>query len=656
MEKRLLLFMFLSFALLWFWFGMFGKKEPPKEDEKPGEGAPAVPGTEPGTGTGTGEPPAEAPPPGEAGDLSRVDDSHEGIRKRHVMGPRTKWTLSTWGGTVEAAHLKEFAREPGQDLAKEESWYPALCRRGEDPNRAWFPRRRALALVLVSGDGKPADRPLLRLDEVLWEDVTPEGSDFVLYRKVLPEAGLTVEKEFRFPKVVDEVPGEPYHMDFGLRVKVDDPEKAQRYGKKLVEEGEESLKLRFRLIAAGGIPAEPFQTGSPVVGSALRVDTVSVEEFDSAARPWPRSEKKEDWAEIEVWPGDDDDRGIAWVGLHNRFFGAILEPMQPRELGRSRAVFFPISEWMLTGREEEYANWAAALEFDLEFDLGQTAPGPAEEKRSFLFFVGPIDPDVLSTPAYEKLKPIIDYGLFGFISKAIVFLLGLIQSVVANWGVAIIILTLVIRMAMFPLSRKSQLAMQGYQRQMAKLKPKMDEIKKRYAKNRKKMNEEVMKLYREEGVRVFPAGCLIMFLQLPIFIGLFQALRYTVGLRHSAFLWAPDLTAPDRLAGPVSTGSIPLVPDPLYLNVFPILMGVTWYLSTALAPKPSDPQQASTMKMMKWMPIIFSLLLYNYPAGLALYMVVSSTWSIFETKVVKKVFMKEDKAAVVAGPRFRKGR
>jgi YidC/Oxa1 family membrane protein insertase len=131
-----------------------------------------------------------------------------------------------------------------------------------------------------------------------------------------------------------------------------------------------------------------------------------------------------------------------------------------------------------------------------------------------------------------------------------------------------------------------------------------------------------------------------------------------VGLRHAGFLWAPDLTAPDRLAGPFATGSIPLIPDPFYVNVFPILMGVTWYLSAAMAPKPGDPQQQSTMKMMKWMPIIFSLLLYNYAAGLALYMVVSSTWSIFETKVVKKVFLKDkgETAAVVASPQFRKGK
>jgi YidC/Oxa1 family membrane protein insertase len=190
---------------------------------------------------------------------------------------------------------------------------------------------------------------------------------------------------------------------------------------------------------------------------------------------------------------------------------------------------------------------------------------------------------------------------------------------------------------------------------MARLKPKIDEIKKRHAKNKKKQQEEQMKLMREEGMQMFPAGCLVMFLQLPVFIGLFQALRYTIGLRHSSFLWTRDLTAPDQLAGPWSNHGIPLLWDPLFLNVLPILMGITWYLSSAMAPKPVDPQQAQQMKMMKWMPIIFSLMLYNYPAGLALYMVVSSTWSIFEMKVVRRVFLQPEEGAE-APATFRKGR
>jgi YidC/Oxa1 family membrane protein insertase len=283
-------------------------------------------------------------------------------------------------------------------------------------------------------------------------------------------------------------------------------------------------------------------------------------------------------------------------------------------------------------------------------------PGQTVE-RSFLFFVGPVDPGLLSEEPYAAIKPIIDYGLFGFITKALLALLGVIRSVVVNWGVAIIVLTLIVRLAMFPISRRSQLSMQKYQRQMGRLKPKMDVIREKYKdKNKKKMNEEIMKLYREEGVSMVPKGCLVMFLQLPIFIGLFQALRYSIDLRHSPFLWAMDLTAPDRLGGwQVDTSGIPLIPNPLFFNVFPILMGITWYLSSAMAPKPADPQQAQQMKMMKWFPIIFSLLLYNYPAGLALYMVTSSCWSIFEMKVVRRLLAKsEPEAAEVKG--FRKGR
>jgi YidC/Oxa1 family membrane protein insertase len=387
-------------------------------------------------------------------------------------------------------------------------------------------------------------------------------------------------------------------------------------------------------------------------------DRVDPKEFSGAievkgpfkAKAWP--------APDEVWPPVADqrpDRLVSGFGVHTRYFGALLKPEDPAALGAQGVELIGVRDkpepTTAKGKttQKEFGNHFTAV----DFVLPRPAAGQTAELK-FLFFAGPMDPDVLTEPPYDNFAPIVDYGWLG-IPKLLLILLGVIHSVVGNWGVAIIFLTLVVRMAMFPLSRKSQVSMQKYSRQMARIKPKMDALKERYKGNRQKLNQEIAKLMREENVRMVPAGCLVMFIQFPIFIGLFQALRWSIDLRHAPFLWARDLTAPDRLFDLPNVDFF-LVPD--YFNLLPILMAITWFLSMAMAPKPVDPQQQQTQKMMKWMPIVFSVMLYNYAAGLSLYMVVSSTWSIFETKVVKKLLFK-DEPAVAAGvpaPEFRKGK
>ena len=472
---------------------------------------------------------------------------------------------------------------------------------------------------------------VIRTSEMDWGEPEIVGNG-VTYRLKLPPAGVTLTKEIHLPDVAEGVEGGAYHAEVTISLTVDDAARTSAYGVR---------EWLVRLRGAGGGPLEQRGAQSTLMAAVLPTDDVSAEEF---------SPKKEAW----VFP-DPEDQGpkrlIRWVGVHSRFFGAILVPVDAEELGSRQAHLEP--------REDRAPYEKTALNIMPSLDFVLPLPeGGGTVSRSFRFYVGPMDPGILKHGVYKPLYPIIDYGWFGFIAKILLAMLGVIRSVVGNWGVAIICLTLVVRLAMFPISRRSQLSMQKYQREMGRLKPKMDALKAKYQdKNKKKMNEELMKLYREEGVSMVPKGCLVMCLQLPVFIGLFQALRYSIDLRHSVFLWAKDLTAPDQLFGlALRTKGIPLVPDPLYLNIFPILMGITWYLSSAMAPKPADPQQAQQMKMMKWMPVIFSLLLYNYPAGLALYMVTSSTWSIFEMKVVRRLLDKGDAAKGAEVKGFRKGK
>jgi len=634
MEKRLLLFLVLSFALMFLYTQFLSPPPPAQEPDRQGPEGTGEPAT--GTGAVAPEKPDEqpAPPPTDApadapdesgadgtGPVS-VDPTAGDNLELAVKHRAVRWVFDRWGGSVRSVRLKNYTQEPKQNLEDPESWYRAIDDR--EPDGITRRDHRSLTLRVLNKWQKRVPR----FDQVVW-DVEVEA-DRVTYRLPWPEAGLEFRKTY--------TPGDPvgedqeqgaYHLDVELSVKVLDRKKAQQ----LAPDG-----LRLRFVGPAAMPAEPF---SPVkvLGAALVSDRADPEELS------PRKE-------LLVYPEAEDQgakRRVEWVGMHSRFFAAVLLSVDPAGLDARQATFEPIDDLDPDG--DPFTNLAAGLDFTLDLP----AQGDSVT-REFLFYVGPMDPDILSVPEYQSFKSIIDYGLFSPIVKILVFLLAAIRSVVGNWGVAIIILTLMVRGSLFPLSRKSQVSMQKYQRQMARLKPKIDDIKKRNAKNKKKQQEEQMKLMKEEGMQMFPAGCLVMFLQLPVFIGLFQALRYTIGLRHSAFLWASDLTAPDQLAGPwVDHGIWPLW-DPLYLNILPILMGITWYLSSAMAPKPADPQQAQQMKMMKWMPVIFSIMLYNYAAGLALYMVVSSTWSIFEMKVVRKVFLKPDEGGAAVAATFRKGK
>ncbi|MCU0724806.1 MAG: membrane protein insertase YidC [Planctomycetes bacterium] len=619
-EKRLLFFLLISFGVLFLYSSVFTPKKTPPTPEP----SPAAVGS--GTEAGSGAPP---PVPLEAGGgdvsgrapLSPVAPA-AGI-ETVVEQPEIRWVLDSWGAGVKGARLKGYADQPGADLADPAHWYPALSDFSSDGRTLAPDARRSLALRVLTADGVvdgslPADR-------VLWER-TEASADRVVYRLPLAEAGLALTKTFRFPAVAPGTENGPFHLLVAVGCEVTDPARQAESGRK---------SFRVRLTGPAGMPVEPFTTGVTVIGAALLVDTVSVEEFSPPGRAT---------AAPEVFPKPDKqgaDRLIEWAGMHSRFFGGVLKPLDPRAAAVRQAVFEPIRDREPQGKE--VVNLAPALDFDL----------PAGESREFLFYVGPMDPKLFRDGEYAPFAPIIDYGLFGFIAKALVILLGVLRSATGSWGLAIIALTLIVRLALFPLSRRSQVSMQKQGRQMARLKPKVDVLRERYGKNKKKMQEEMMKLYREEGVRIFPMGCLILFLQLPIFIGLFQALRYSIGLRHSSFLWASDLTAPDRLCRFV--GDLGII-DLTWLNVFPLAMAVTWYLSSAMAPKPADPQQAQTAKIMRVMTIFFSLLLYNYPAGLALYMVVSSTWSIFESRLVRKLIAAQEPPASPVAATFRKGK
>jgi len=179
--------------------------------------------------------------------------------------------------------------------------------------------------------------------------------------------------------------------------------------------------------------------------------------------------------------------------------------------------------------------------------------------------------------------------------------------------------------------------MSRYQTKMKRLQPRIEEIKKRNAKDPAAQRQEQAKLMQEEGAFPPLGGCLPMFLQIPVFIGLFAALRASFDLRQAKFaLWIQDLSLPDQFL-PIGL-NLPLLGSIPYLNVLPPLMVVLWVWQQKGMPTPADEQAARMQKMMLWMPVMMGFFLYNYAAGLSLYMITQSGLGIVEQKVIKKVW------------------
>ena len=269
---------------------------------------------------------------------------------------------------------------------------------------------------------------------------------------------------------------------------------------------------------------------------------------------------------------------------------------------------------------------------------------PDNTVAEFPLYVGPVERESVQKDEYGTLDNIIVYPMApDLVAKALLAIYDIFRSLFGSVGLAVILMTLLVRGLMMPLSIKNQLSMRGYSRKIQKIKPKISALQERYAKNPKKLREEQMKLYRENGIG-FPGGCLMMLLQIPIWFALFSALRREFTLRGESFLWIPDLSGPDAI---IELGfCIPLIVTQICsINLLPFLMVTLSIIHMKNMPKPQDEQSAQQYKMMKWMPIIFAVVLYNYTAALLIYMTISSGFSILESKIVRA----KDAAAEAAG-------
>lgn len=311
-----------------------------------------------------------------------------------------------------------------------------------------------------------------------------------------------------------------------------------------------------------------------------------------------------------------------WLGITDKYWLVAMIPDQGASLNmsfNSGAV----------GTTRKYQS-------DYLMDSMQVPKGATVEVTNHLF-AGAKQVPLLDS--YEEKHGIprfdlaVDFGWFYFLTKPIFYALIWLNNYLGNFGLAILALTVGIKLLFFPLANKSYRAMS----KMKGLQPKMQSMKERFGDDKQRMNQELMALYKKEGVNP-AAGCLPMLVQIPVFFALYKVLFVTIEMRHAPFYgWVNDLSARDPLGLLTVFGlidwNVPLALDMVNIGLWPIIMGVTMFLQQKLNPQPTDPIQA---KIFLFMPLIFTFILAPFPAGLVIYWAWNNVLSMGQQWVIMK--------------------
>jgi YidC/Oxa1 family membrane protein insertase len=308
-----------------------------------------------------------------------------------------------------------------------------------------------------------------------------------------------------------------------------------------------------------------------------------------------------------------------WLGITDKYWATVVIPEQGQAFD---AKFY--------GSKTDGSE-----RFQSDYLLGAlTIPPGGSADVSGKIFAGAKEVSVVDNYAEKysipKFDLLIDWGWFYFLTKPLFFALDYFYRLVGNFGVAILIVTVLIKLLFFPLANKSYVAMS----KMKKLAPEMQRIKERYEDDRMRQQQAMMELYKKEKVN--PAsGCLPILVQIPIFFALYKVLFVTIEMRHAPFFgWIKDLSAPDPTSIFNLFGLIPWNP-PLFLmiGIWPIIMGITMWVQMKLNPAPPDPIQA---KIFGWMPVFFTFILASFPAGLVIYWAWNNFLSILQQAAIMK--------------------
>ncbi len=313
-----------------------------------------------------------------------------------------------------------------------------------------------------------------------------------------------------------------------------------------------------------------------------------------------------------------------WLGFTDKYWASVVIPEQAANF---------------KGRFSSTGEAVKSYQSDALLDAITIAPGAAAQTQTRVF-AGAKETHTID--AYQKALNIknfdlmIDWGWFYFITKPLFWLIDFIFGIVGNFGVAILIVTVIVKGVFFPLANRSYLSMA----KMKAVQPQMESIKARYPDDKQKQQQEFMELYKREGINPV-AGCLPIAVQIPVFFALYKVIFITIEMRQAPFFgWIRDLSAPDptnlfNLFGllPFDPTQLPFIGHFLVLGVWPLIMGVSMFIQMKMNPEPTDPVQK---QMFSWMPVIFTFMLGSFPAGLVIYWTWNNTLSVSQQYLIMR--------------------
>ena len=479
----------------------------------------------------------------------------------------------------------------------------------------------------------------LPLDRLQWESFDVEkdsdGSQTVRFEAIIKTSSS--ELAVKLTKTYKVSVGS-YHLDCGVTVE----------NLSAVEQ-----EVQFNLVGPVGLGREDIRSDVRKVVAGFRGSQGQVISTRLDLRKFKKAKSIE--AKRLSGPGVD----LLWAAATNKYFAAIVVPVPAEREDYCRWMAEQRVQNYRSGEEARTDEDSESLGFDMRVrasSLAAVGQQGSAKTYNFMLYLGPKDKSLFDkNELYRSLGFVqtIDFmpcfccptAIIHPLAFGILAIMKWMYGFIGNYGVVIIILVFVLRIAIHPLTKKSQVSMS----KMSKLAPKAEEIKKKYANNKTEMNKQLMALYKEQGASPF-IGMLPMMVQMPIWIALYSAIYASIDLRGAAFLpvWITDLSVPDALFR-FSAVNLPLFGKLDSFNLLPILMGVAFYLQQKLMPSQpaasSNPQVAQQQKMMMiMMPILFPLMLYKAPSGLNLYIMSSVFAGVIEQHVIKKHIHEKEEA------------
>ncbi len=474
--------------------------------------------------------------------------------------------------------------------------------------------------------------PTASLNSVLWEVAPDQNGQPLLERDgrilrgitlryITPDGKIEIRKHYRLFKTGDD-------PDDNIPEGTDPQAVAYRLAFDLTFRNlsQEATDLTYRLQGPVAVPLENVEhtrTFRSLKYGLLEDDqtvTGAIEARSETAQSIFEHDEENTLSKIKV------ERDVRYIGVDVQYFAALIIPGDDRTIAerlKNPQIAESLPMLVEAGREDESHSDISVV---LQSSVVNVPPGE-EVEHSYQLYAGPKRRELLEPIGASE---VLDYGWFGPVIRAMLWLLHALHVyLLAPYWLAIILMTCMVRGALFPLSRKQALGA----KKMKELQPKIAELRKKYGDDKEKMARAQMELFSKHNYNPF-AGCLPVFFQLPIFIGLYQALNGSVDLRLASFLWIDNLAAPDALFR--MPFHLPFLGSDF--NLLPIVTVVLFIVQQKMfmpAPDPNDEQAVMQHKMMNYMMIFMGFLFYHVPAGLCLYFIASSLWGIGERKMLE---------------------